>query len=195
MTDDDPKREVDLEKRAILKCDDANKSGSINAAYVNVRFLAATAAAYIRKNGPDNLIYKRYFGTSGALNVVHQFDALVNEKSPTPMTCPGVVPGCSTLGLVFSDKGNINFCDQFFGLQSRDAFCGNPNDISTNMVGLTFVTFARVFTSAGGDTASCVGSMVLPNPEKVTNAYNYAVSTQAPRGVPGTHVTCTNPGL
>ena len=191
VTGDVSRRELNLEKRVIVQCDDDQKRGVMFGNYAFVQWLARVAISYIDEHGPGSSAYRRYFGTNTVTvqRVIDNFNAIATGQSVS-LTCSSA-SDCGSREPVFIVDKTMGFCDEFFGpsFSPIGAFCSNPADIQSNRAGLPFLKIARRLPSIRSVGRNCDDSaMRTNNDEKISIAHSYAVSTQTPLGALGAHV-------
>ena len=184
------KRELlDLKKRITMDCSDKQMTKALWSGYYGARDLANTAIVNIERQGPDDPLYKQFFGSNHFVDVMANFNTIVSMDGPSNLGCD--IDGKDHGNQVYSyrkfNTTSINFYRKFFDLPDDGGLCLKAfYDPRGTRGGAMMVALGphRGF-NVDEKKIKCVDLEELTDPEKFTNAVSYAVSTtKTPRHLP-----------
>ena len=185
-----PKRELlDLKKRITIDCSDNKMIKTIWSGYYGARDLANTAIVNIERQGPDDPLYKQFFGTSHPVDVMANFNTIISMDGRSGLAC--AIDGKDRGDKVYSynkfNSTNIDFYRKFFDLPDDGGLCLKSfYDPRGTLGGAMMVALGpHQGFNVNEKKMKCVDLEELTDPEKFTNAVSYAVSTtKTPRHLP-----------
>ena len=195
------KRELELQKRREVSCGDNNKRSFISDSVDEATDMATQAILYMKAHGDGDPLYKDYFGRNVILDVMVNFNKIVNEEAfPGIMSCSDPDNVCSS-NVAYTkpagDHKDIYYCDSFYGLDHADSLC---RETSANFLHLRDTWTLRVLAYAlspnmlkGVD--GCPESKNLPDDKAIRNPEAYVVSTQILCCLPRARVLTRGRGL
>lgn len=182
------------EKRGNIECGDTNGSNIIQGSLRDAIEMSRNAVSYIRNRGADDPVYKTYFGSSSISAVIDNFNRMGNENpAPGTLSCSDPVDFCRHLVAAYVDHSNKNiyYCPAFSNQPDLRSLCeGNPVVDLNLRAGTTIqqlalaLGFSYELGFVRGIMRRCGGSEWRGGNRKITNAYNYHVSTEIPGGLP-----------
>ena len=179
FTDDVSKRELDLEKRSRVLCEDSSQAEFLDNSLREAKALIFLAELYIVQRGVNDPVYKDYFGSNTAKSVLDNFDIILKEKSPSKLLSCGDPKGQCTngMGSYTLDNSVVYFCPVFFTASYPSSKLCHGGTVDEKLVSGGFVIsqLAYVFMGAKGIKGRCPDSRDLSNDDKLRNGANYEV--------------------
>ena len=172
------KRELDLEKRIAAECFDSKLNKTIMDIYWEARVMANYAITNIIRQGPDDPLYKQFFGSNNFVDVMANFIAIVSPPDDSRYLDCDKDTYCHDMSYRYKNK--IRFCPRFFNLPPSKILCVDPDRLTRETRGGAML-MALSPPHLNEDDATCEQAKKLPNPTKFTTAANYVVSTKTPR--------------
>ena len=194
------KRELKLEKRGEILCEDPNHNSAIKWSDMEARFMAMTAVLHIRKTNGGDQLYSDYFGSASPGVVVNNFMRIVDSNRKwIRLICPDIIGRCDDESTAHILNDDIFFCDPFYTELPLGSLCAN--DTTANDRGVrgvsTFYHLIRLlipemydpgvsynFYGVHHPVGSCAFHRLNPLPDKEYFIGNYIVSTQTPLHIP-----------
>ena len=185
------KRGLNLEKRHQVSCRDDNKRTFISDSAGEAVAMATRAISYMHIHGSGDQLYKDYFGRNVILDVMVNFNKIVNEEAfPGIMSCSDPSHSCTGNSVTYTqqsgDHMDIFFCDPFYGLVSSGSLCtGTSAESRSHRGGQTLRALAyALLPNTGKQVDGCSESRGLTDDKKINNLDTYMVSTQILRCLP-----------
>ena len=183
VADDVSKRELNLEKRHQVSCGDNDKNSFISDSVGEAVAVATGAIIYMLIHGPDDQLYKDYFGTNNISSVIDNFNRIRNQQAfPGVMNCSDHCSG--NTGLYYQlagDHFDIYFCDSFHNLNHTDALCTPGTGVGVPYLRGSQVLRVLAYVllpNVGTQEDECSQNMGLPNDKAIRNPNAYMVITQ-----------------
>ena len=178
ITDGAPKHKIDLRKRATVDCFKPDWAAILETNLRAARFLALVADLYVRINGPEDPLYKEYFGTSDPETVMFNWGLIMGEGPSTVLHCQTMHSECKDT-LLYYPRGEqvFYFCPTFFSSAPYDRLC-NGSEVDKVVIGggemISALALATI-PDTKSEVVTCSDARKMPNDKKLNNAFNYRV--------------------
>ena len=179
VTDGVSEHKLDLRKRATVDCFKPDWAIFLGESLRESSFLAHAAHFYVYNNGPNDQLYKDYFGTNDPKTVVDNFfKIIVGGVDRTMLYCQTEPRECEGFSFYYTqNRADFYFCPGFFDSSPYDRICGSPSagEIGIRggeMIGaLAYATILDIEFK----TDICDHGRQLSNDDKLRNVINYRV--------------------
>ena len=180
VTDGVSKREVDLEKRSIVVCNDDSKNKYLLEGLAEGKSMVSIAWSYIQTLGGNDPVYKDYFGSNAVETVSDNLSAILNDRllsmkfvcgiGDSPDHCPSGIGG-------YLYDNTFYTCPLFFTASyAAEELCkGSPVDEHSVRGGAFISQLAYALMKAQNIKGACSDSRDLPDEKKLINAGSYEV--------------------
>lgn len=172
------KREVGLGKRDQIVCSDPDKASFIADSIKDAGYLNIIASVYMDSRGPDDPLYKAYFGSNPISDVMSSLNLIGDiSKVPITMDCSDPYDTCSrAIAYTHHEDKTIYFCSGFFELKSPQSLCkGNTVNKRNLRGGVAIHELSHALELAHDLKYGCPESQGLSDPDKIQNADNFEV--------------------
>ena len=184
------KRELQFKKHRVV-CEDHGRNSTITAGLSEAGWIASLAVAYINSRGAKDQLYKDYFGSNSNSTIIDNFNRILKpESTGATMFCSDPDQSCLSSDVsayTTPSAEGIFYCDSFYSQLSLYSLCRGETTVNARKIrgGTTLRMLASVLIPGVADNGrTCIDNQGLTDPQKVSNAGNYEVSTKTLRCLP-----------
>ena len=180
VTGDASKRSLHPDMPHQFKCNDLTQAGLIFISHLESEWLAANAIDYIKRLPAPNVLFRKYFGSSGSRVVISAFERVVNDNiGSRDLSCLDSQHKCSNIA-AYSSSDTIHYCPPFFCQVDATKLCSKQTKIEANNIrgSTTISQVLQVLGLAGNSLVGCTnaGDPNADTNEKIHNGDSYGVS-------------------